>query len=103
LVWTTLLYKCETWRLKKEDIKRLEATVMWMWSKMENILWSDRIRNEEIPRRVGEVRKLVNLIQCRKRNWIGHIVRGQGILKEVLEGRMEGREERDQERGSWMS
>jgi hypothetical protein len=34
-------------------------------------------------------KKIVNLIQCRKWNWIGHIVRGEGILKEVLEGRME--------------
>jgi hypothetical protein len=31
----------------------------------------------------------VNLIPCRKRNWIGYIVRGEGILKEVFEARME--------------
>ena len=68
----------------------------------ENIMLSDKIRNEEVLRKVGEVRKLVNLIRCRKRNWIGHIVRGEGILKDVLEGRMKEQEE-DQERRCWMS
>jgi hypothetical protein len=46
-----------------------------MWRKMKNIRSSDKIRNEDVLRRVGEVRKLVNLIQCRKRNWIEHVVR----------------------------
>ena len=69
-----------------------------MWRKMENLLWSDKIRNEEVHRKVGEVRKLVNLIRCRKRNWIEHIVTGEGILKDVLEGRMEGRKTRGRPR-----
>jgi hypothetical protein len=41
LVWTTLLYGCETWTLKKGDIEKLETVEMWMWRKMENILWYD--------------------------------------------------------------
>jgi len=30
LVWSTLLYGSETWTLRKEDIRRLEAVGMWM-------------------------------------------------------------------------
>ena len=26
----------------------------------------------------------------KRKNWIGHVVRGEGLLKIVLEGRMEG-------------
>jgi hypothetical protein len=65
---------------------------------MKNILWSNRIPNEEVTRRVGEVRKLVNLIRCRKRNWIGHIVREEGILKQVSEDRMEEKRKRGRQR-----
>jgi hypothetical protein len=64
---------------------------MWIWRKMENILWSDKLRNEEVLRRVGEVRKLVNLIRYRK--GIGYC-----ILKEVLERRMEGKRRRGRPR-----
>ena len=31
LVWSVALYGCETWALRKEDIKRLDALKMWIW------------------------------------------------------------------------
>ena len=35
----------------------------------------------------------------KEENWIGHLIRGNGLLKDVLEGRMWGRESGvDQER-----
>jgi len=91
LVWTTLLFGCETWTLKKEEIRRLEAFELWSWRRMEKIKWSDRITNEEVLRRVGETQQIIELIRSRKRKWIGHVIRGEGILKEVIEGRMEGK------------
>src|SRR6201995_5539907 len=64
---------------------------MWVWRRMEKISWSDGVTNEEVLRRVGETQQLMGLIRSRKREWIGHAMRGEGILKEVMEGRMEGR------------
>jgi len=34
----------------------------------------------------------------RKKNWIGHAVRGDALLKQVLEGRMEGKRPRGRPR-----
>ena len=31
------------------------------------------------------------MILRRKKNWIGHVLRREGLLKDVLEGRMEGK------------
>ena len=53
---------------------------------MENISWTEKISNEEVLRRIGEERQLMSLIRTSKRKWIGHSVRGEGLLKEVLEG-----------------
>ena len=36
-------------------------------------------------------RCFVKTITKRKRNWIGHVVRGNGLLKLVTEGRMVGK------------
>ena len=30
----------------------------------------------------------------RKKKWVGHVLRGEGLLKEVIEGRMEGKRPR---------
>jgi hypothetical protein len=44
---------------------------------------------------VGEGQKLVDMIVQRKKNWIGHVLRGDGLLREVIEGKMEGRKPRE--------
>ena len=58
---------------------------------MECISWTDKITNEEVLRRVGEKRSMLETIVRRKKNWIGHIMRGDGLMKEVIEGKMEGK------------
>ena len=40
---------------------------------------------------VNEKRKLLNTILERKKRWLGHILRGESLVKEVIEGRMEGK------------
>jgi len=45
LVWSVTLYASETWTMRKEDIKRLEAFEMWLWRRMEKISWTEHISN----------------------------------------------------------
>ena len=98
LVWPVALYGSETWAMKKEVMDRLEAFEMWIWRRMEKISWKDLKTNDEVLLLVGEERNLVKTIEKRKKNWIGHIVRGNGLLKLVLEGRMEGKRPRGRPR-----
>ena len=44
---------------------------------------------------VGEQRSLMNAIRVRQRNWIGHILRGNSLLRTALEGKMEGKRTRE--------
>ena len=71
---------------------------MWIWRRMERISWTNKITNEEVLRRVGEKRSMVETIVRRKKNWIGHIMRGDGLMKEVMEGKMEGKRGRGRKR-----
>ena len=65
---------------------------------MERISWTEKITNEEILRKVGEKRSMVETIVRRKKNWIGHIMRGDGLMKEVMERKMEDKRERGRKR-----
>ena len=56
------MYGSETWTLRKEDIRKLEALEMWLWRRMEKISWTDKVTNEEILSRVGIQRQLINII-----------------------------------------
>ena len=90
MAWSILLYGCETWTLKKDEIKQMEACEMWFWRRLLKIKSTDKISNEEVLRRVDEQRTLIDTIYRRKRKWIGHAVWGDGLMKLIMEGRMEG-------------
>jgi len=55
---------------------------------MEKISWTDHVRNEEMLLRVNEQRNILHEIRKRKANWIGHILRRNGLLKQVFEGKI---------------
>jgi len=42
------LYESETGCLIEEDVKRIEAMEMWIWKKIENISWQNRVSNETV-------------------------------------------------------
>ena len=90
LIWPVVLYGCETWTLLQADIDRLQALEMWLWRKLEGIRWKDGISNEIVLEIVDEPRGLMRAIRQRKKSWIGHVLRGNGLLRDVLEGSVEG-------------
>ena len=98
LVWSVVLYGSETWTIRKEDEKRLEAFEMWIWRKMEKVKWQDMVTNEEVLRRVHEERSLVASIRKRQQQWFGHILRHASLLRDLIEGRMKGKKYRGRPR-----
>ncbi|KAJ4439714.1 hypothetical protein ANN_07842 [Periplaneta americana] len=71
---------------------------MWIWRRMEHVKWTDRIRNEAVLERVSEERMMLKLIRKRKRNWLGHWLRRNCLLKDALEGMVNGRRVRGRRR-----
>ena len=53
MIWSVALYGSETWSMRKEDIKRIEAFEMWIWRRMERISWMEHRTNEEILQNGG--------------------------------------------------
>ena len=66
---------------------------------MENIIWTDHVRNEEVLLRVNVQRNILHEIKQRKANWIGHILRRNCLLKGVTEGKIKGEMEVTRRRG----
>jgi hypothetical protein len=72
---------------------------MWFWRSMEKIIWLDHVRNEEVLLRVNEQRIILHEIRKRKANWIGHILRRNCLLKQVIKGKIKGEMEVTRRRG----
>jgi hypothetical protein len=63
---------------------------MWCWRRLAKISWADHVRNEGILLRVKEQRNILHEIGKRKANWIGHILRRNCLLQQVIEGKIKG-------------
>ena len=44
----------------------------------------------------------MNIIRSRQKNWIGHILRGDSLQREIAEGRIEGKRGRERPRQKLM-
>jgi hypothetical protein len=89
-IWSIALYGAETWKLRGVDQKHQGSFEMWCWRRMEKIIWTDHMRNEEVLLRVKEQRNILHEIRRRKANWIGHILRRNCLLQRVIEGKIQG-------------
>ena len=90
--------------MRKDEIDRLQAFEMWIWRRMEKINWRDKITNEQVLEIVKEKRTLIDVMRSRKK-WIGHVLRGNELLKEIIEGRIVGKrdyaEMKERHRQNW--
>ena len=55
-------------------------------------------KNAALLERVGEGRIMVELVRKRKRNWLGHWLRRNCLLKDSLEGMVNGKKVRGRRR-----
>jgi len=70
---------------------------------MEKIIWTARVRNEEVLLRVKEQRIILHEILKRKANWIGHILHRNCLLQRVVEEKIKGgdRSDRKTRKKTW--
>jgi len=88
-VWSIALYGAETWTLRAVDQKQLKSFKMWCRRRMEEISWTDHVRNEEVLLTVKEQWNILHEIRKRKTNWIGHILPRNCLLHRVIEGKIQ--------------
>ena len=74
---------------------------MWIWRRMENISWLETVTNEEVITRYTKTGKCWNSIWQMKQWWIGHVLGHDGVLHEVIEGRMEEKNSNATQFGRW--
>src|ERR1700733_2886991 len=56
------------------------------------------VSNEEVLNLVEEKRSLVDTVKTRQKNWIGHLLRGDSLQRDIMEERLEGKRSRGRPR-----
>jgi hypothetical protein len=87
-IWSIALHGAETWTLRAVDQKHLKNFEMWCWRRLEKIIWTDHMRNEEVLLRINDQRNFLHEISKRTANWIGYILHRNCLLQRVIEGKI---------------
>jgi len=88
------LYAADTWILTETMRKNLEAFESLAWRRMLKISWTEKITNEEVRKRIREEKSILRTVQQRKPNRLGKVLRHDGMLLTILEGRTMGKKQR---------
>jgi len=76
---------------------------MWIWRKMEKIHWLDKISDDKVLQRVNVTKTMLDTLAKRKHTWLGHVLRHESLLHEIIKGRMRGKATRGRKRMQLLS
>ena len=59
---------------------------MWLWRKVFNISWSDKVCNEDVLRCAGEERAIISVIKIQHGDLVQLVIEGRVIEKRLPGG-----------------
>ena len=103
-VTSIFLYACESWTLKAELQKRIQAMDMRCYRKILRFSYKGHVTHEEarakIQQAIGPQKDLLTIIKRCKLQWYGHVCRSSGLAKTILQGTVKGEQDKaDRGRG----
>lgn len=103
-VFSTALYACETWTLKKLDRQKILAFEMYCYRRMLHLSWTQKVTNVEVRKRLKIEDDLFQTVMKRKLGLFGHISRmnNERKIKSVMMGIMEGTGRRGRPNREWL-
>ena len=100
-VLSTYLYASESWTLNKQMEDKINAFEMWICRRMFRILHLDRKTGVEVLEMAKAKQTLLRTIQDWKLQYFGHLIRGKGKQKLLMEGKIEESRHRGKQRRTW--
>ena len=105
LATSIFLYACESWTLKAELERRIQAMEMRCYRKLLYISYKDHVTTEEanakIQQAIGPHEDLPTIIKRCKLQWYGHVSHSSGPAKTILQGTVKGGRRQGRERKRW--
>ena len=103
-VFSRLLYASETWTLKSEDERRLLAFEMRCYRRLLKVCWKDKIRNDDIRKKIQKQSTIIDVIKKRKLELFGHIcrMRDDRLIRTVMMGMVTGNRRRGRPPKRWI-
>ena len=103
MVFTVVIYGCESWTIKKAECWRIDAFELWCWRRLLIFPWTARRYNQSILKEISSWCSLEGLMLKLKLQYFGPLVwRADSLEKTLMLGKIEGRRRRGRQRIRWL-
>ena len=103
MVFPVVMYRCESWTVKKAERRRIDAFELWCWRRLLRVPWTARRSNQSVLMKINPEYSLEGLLLRLKLQYFGHLMRRTDFLEKTLMlGKIEGRRRRERQRMRWL-
>ena len=93
MVFSVVMYGCESWTVKKAECQRIDAFELWCWRRLLRVPGTARRSNQSILKEISPGCSLEGLMLRLKLQYFGHLMRRvdsleKTLMLEVIGGRM---------------
>ena len=72
VVFPVVMYRCESWTIKKAERQRIDAFELWCWRRLVRLPWTARRPNQSILKEISPEYSLEGLML--KLQYFGHLM-----------------------------
>ena len=102
MVYSVVMYGCESWTVKKAECQRIDAFELWCWRRLLRVLWTARRSNQSFLKEVSPGISLEGMMLKLKFQYFGHTMqRIDSLEKTQMLGGIGGRR-RGRQRMRWL-
>ena len=102
MVFPVVMYKGESWTIKKVKHQRIDAFELWCWRRLLRVLWPARRSNQSILKKISPEYSVEGLTL--KLQYFGHLMRrADSLEKTLMLGKIEGKRRRGWQRMRWLN
>ena len=103
MVFSVVMYRCESRTIKKAEHRRIDAFDLWCWRRLLKVPWTAKRSNQSILKEISPQCSLEGLMLKLKLQYFGYLMRrADSFEKTLMLGKIEGRRRRGQQRMRWL-
>ena len=95
MVFPGVMYRCESWTIKKTENQRINTFELWCWRRLLRVPWTARRSNQSVLKEINPEYSLEGLMLKLKLQSFGHLMgRADSLEKTLMLGKIKGRRRR---------
>ena len=102
MVFPGVMYGCESWTIKKDECRRIDAFELWCWRRLLRVPWTAK-SNQSILKEINPEYSLEGQMLKLKLQYSGPLIwRNDSLEKTLMLGKIEGKRSRGRQRMRWL-